>query len=189
MIITLSDNGFDTMDPIHIETGLGIVIAMCIAIAVALVILVVWLSRPNRRPTKTANHGRHDAATGTSVWHERIDDVVARHAKGDLTRENAFALLAAIARDLHPQPPAAMCAAKRSPILKRLHARQAISMVSPCSDRPSKRCIRRNSLMPNAITLPGRPPSNKPESGLPILWKGGDEWNCHGTGRGPVSQV
>ena len=67
MIITLSDNGFDTMDPIHIETGLGIVIAMCIAIAVALVILVVWLSRPNRKPTKTVNHGRHDAATGTSV--------------------------------------------------------------------------------------------------------------------------
>ena len=24
MIITLSDNGFDTMDPIHIETGLGL---------------------------------------------------------------------------------------------------------------------------------------------------------------------
>lgn len=34
MIITLSDNGFDTMDPIYIETGLGIVIAMCLAIAV-----------------------------------------------------------------------------------------------------------------------------------------------------------
>ena len=99
MIITLPDNGFDTMDPIHIETGLGIVIAVCLAIAMALIILVVWLSRPNRKPTKTVNHGRHDAATGTSVWHERIDDVVARHAKGDLTRENAFALLASIARD------------------------------------------------------------------------------------------
>ena len=81
MIITLSDNGFDTMDPIYIETGLGIVIAMCLAIAVALVILVVWLSRPNRKPTKTVNHGRHDAATGTSVWHERIDDVVTRRQR------------------------------------------------------------------------------------------------------------
>ena len=44
--------------------------------------------------------------------------------------------------------------------------------------------LRRNSRMPNAITRPERPRLNRLESGLPILWKGGDEWNCHGTGRG-----
>lgn len=33
------------------------------------------------------------------VWHQRIDDVVSRHARGELEREEAFAQLAAIARD------------------------------------------------------------------------------------------
>ena len=65
----------------------------------ALVVLVVWLSRPTLKPTKKTNRGRHDASTGTSIWHERINDVVDRHANGDLGREEAFALLASIARD------------------------------------------------------------------------------------------
>ena len=41
--IALSRNDFDTLDPIHIETGLGIVVAVCLILAVALVVLVVWL--------------------------------------------------------------------------------------------------------------------------------------------------
>ena len=97
--IALSRNDFDTLDPIHIETGLGIVVAVCLILAVALVVLVVWLSKPALKPTKKTNRGRHDASTGTSIWHERINDVVDRHANGDLGREEAFALLASIARD------------------------------------------------------------------------------------------
>ena len=177
--IALSRNDFDTLDPIHIETGLGIVVAVCLILAVALVVLVVWLSKPTLKPTKKTNRGRHDASTGTSIWHERINDVVDRHANGDLGREEAFALLASIARDF-----VSTCAIRRSPILKRHLARPATSMGSPCSGRPSRHCIRRNSRMPNAITRPERPRLNRLESGLPILWKGGDEWNCHGTGRG-----
>ena len=172
--IALSRNDFDTLDPIHIETGLGIVVAVCLILAVALVVLVVWLSKPTLKPTKKTNRGRHDASTGTSIWHERINDVVDRHANGDLGREEAFALLASIARDF----------VSTAPILKRHLARPATSMGSPCSGRPSRHCIRRNSRMPNAITRPERPRLNRLESGLPILWKGGDEWNCHGTGRG-----
>ena len=42
--IALSRNDFDTLDPIHIETGLGIVVAVCLILAVALVVLVVMLS-------------------------------------------------------------------------------------------------------------------------------------------------
>ena len=94
--IALSRNDFDTLDPIHIETGLGIVVAVCLILAVALVVLVVWLSKPTLKPTKKTNRGRHDASTGTSIWHERINDVVDRHANGDLGREEAFALLARI---------------------------------------------------------------------------------------------
>ena len=179
--IALSRNDFNTLDPIHIETGLGIVVAVCLILAVALVVLVVWLSKPTLKPTKKTNRGRHDASTGTSIWHERINDVVDRHANGDLGREEAFALLASIARDFVST---ATCAIRRSPILKRHLARPATSMGSPCSGRPSRHCIRRNSRMPNAITRPERPRLNRLESGLPILWKGGDEWNCHGTGRG-----
>ena len=61
--IALSRNDFDTLDPIHIETGLGIVVAVCLILAVALVVLVVWLSRPTLKPTKKTNRGRHDAST------------------------------------------------------------------------------------------------------------------------------
>lgn len=46
--IALSRNDFDTLDPIHIETGLGIVVAVCLILAVALVVLVVWLSKPTQ---------------------------------------------------------------------------------------------------------------------------------------------
>ena len=49
--IALSRNDFDTLDPIHIETGLGIVVAVCLILAVALVVLVVWLSKPTLKPT------------------------------------------------------------------------------------------------------------------------------------------
>ena len=101
--IALSHNDFDTLDPIHIETGLGTVVAVCLILAVALVVLVVWLSKPTLKPTKKTNRGRHDASTGTSIWHERINDVVDRHANGDLGREEAFALLASIASDVRNQ--------------------------------------------------------------------------------------
>ena len=56
--IALSRNDFDTLDPIHIETGLGIVVAVCLILAVALVVLVVWLSKPTLTPRTTGNqHG------------------------------------------------------------------------------------------------------------------------------------
>lgn len=182
--IALSRNDFGTLEPIHIETGLGIVVAVCLILAVALVVLVVWLSKPALKPTKKTNRGRHDASTGTSIWHERINDVVDRHANGDLGREEAFALLASIARDFVST---ATGSDVRNQTLTDIEAtprttgnQHGLTLLRQTIEH----CIRRNSRMPNAITRPERPRLNRLESGLPILWKGGDEWNCHGTGRG-----
>lgn len=82
-----------------LRTGLAVVIAVCLLLAVVLVALVVWLARPSRKPAKIVNRGRHDALAGKTVWHQRIDDVVSPQPGGSLEREEAFAQLAAIARD------------------------------------------------------------------------------------------
>ena len=99
MMLFLAEDDLVIKDQIHLENGLAVVIAVCLLLAVVLVALVVWLARPSRKPAKIVNRGRHDAFAGKTVWHQRIDDVVSRHARGELEREEAFAQLAAIARD------------------------------------------------------------------------------------------
>ena len=99
MMLFLAEDDLVIKDQIHLENGLAVVIAVCLLLAVVLVALVVWLARPSRKPAKIVNRGRHDALAGKTVWHQRIDDVVSRHAQGELEREEAFAQLAAIARD------------------------------------------------------------------------------------------
>lgn len=99
MMLFLAEDDLVIKDQIHLENGLAVVIAVCLLLAVVLVALVVWLARPSRKPAKIVNRGRHDALAGKTVWHQRIDDVVSRHARGELEREEAFAQLAAIARD------------------------------------------------------------------------------------------
>ena len=98
-MLFLAEDDLVIKDQIHLENGLAVVIAVCLLLAVVLVALVVWLARPSRKPAKIVNRGRHDALAGKTVWHQRIDDVVSRHARGELEREEAFAQLAAIARD------------------------------------------------------------------------------------------
>ena len=97
-MLFLAEDDLVIKDQIHLENGLAVVIAVCLLLAVVLVALVVWLARPSRKPAKIVNRGRHDALAGKTVWHQRIDDVVSRHARGELEREEAFAQLAAIAR-------------------------------------------------------------------------------------------
>ncbi len=99
MMLFLAEDDLVIKDQIHLENGLAVVIAVCLLLAVVLVALVVWLARPSRKPANIVNRGRHDALDGKTVWHQRIDDVVSRHARGELEREEAFAQLAAIARD------------------------------------------------------------------------------------------
>ena len=99
MMLFLAEDDLVIKDQIHLENGLAVVIAVCLLLAVVLVALVVWLARPSRKPANIVNRGRHDALAGNTVWLQRIDDVVSRHAQGELEREEAFAQLAAIARD------------------------------------------------------------------------------------------
>ncbi|MBT1174981.1 hypothetical protein JS530_05610 [Bifidobacterium sp. LC6] len=76
------------------------VIAVCVALAALLVIVAIVLSRPRRRSRKqTQLRGAHRNASSKAEWRQRIDDVLARHAKGILSREDAFVELALIARD------------------------------------------------------------------------------------------
>ena len=94
MMLFLAEDDLVIKDQIHLENGLAVVIAVCLLLAVVLVALV-----GDVKPAKIVNRGRHDALAGKTVWHQRIDDVVSRHARGELEREEAFAQLAAIARD------------------------------------------------------------------------------------------
>lgn len=82
MMLFLAEDDLVIKDQIHLENGLAVVIAVCLLLAVVLVALVVWLARPSRKPAKIVNRGRHDALAGKTVWHQRIDDVVSRHARG-----------------------------------------------------------------------------------------------------------
>ena len=88
MMLFLAEDDLVIKDQIHLENGLAVVIAVCLLLAVVLVALVVWLARPSRKPAKIVNRGRHDALAGKTVWHQRIDDVVSRHAQGELERED-----------------------------------------------------------------------------------------------------
>ncbi|NEG54319.1 hypothetical protein [Bifidobacterium platyrrhinorum] len=75
------------------------VLAACLLLAAALIACVVVLSRPKRAKPKAVARGAHRAMGDKAYWRGRIDEVTARHADGSLDREEAFAELAAIARD------------------------------------------------------------------------------------------
>lgn len=98
-MLVLPENLLHPKDQIHIETGLIAAIAICLILAAALVALTVLLSRPSRGKGKKTSHGRHDPATGKAEWLQRINAIVSSHENGGLTREEAFAQLAALARD------------------------------------------------------------------------------------------
>ncbi|WP_226803205.1 hypothetical protein [Bifidobacterium cebidarum] len=76
------------------------IITICIALAIGLVVAAIVLSRPARKPRKAKQlRGAHRNAGSKAIWHARIDDVLARHERGDISREEAFVQLALIARD------------------------------------------------------------------------------------------
>lgn len=189
MMLFLAEDDLVIKDQIHLENGLAVVIAVCLLLAVVLVALVVWLARPSRKPAKIVNRGRHDALAGKTVWHQRIDDVVSAMPGGSWSARRLSHSWPQSPGILLPLPPERTCATRRSPTSKRRLGPRGTSRVSPCSGKPSRHCIRRNSRMPSAITSPGRPRSSRLANGWPILWKGGDRCNCHGIGLGSFWQA
>ncbi len=98
MTFLLAEMNLSVKGQIHFESGLIATIVACLLGAVILIALTAWLSKPSSRPPRNDDHGRH-APAERSVWHQRIEDIVSRHAAGKLEREEAFALLAATVRD------------------------------------------------------------------------------------------
>ena len=156
MMLFLAEDDLVIKDQIHLENGLAVVIAVCLLLAVVLVALVVWLARPSRKPAKIVNRGRHDALAGKTVWHQRIDDVVSAMPGGSWSARRLSHSWPQSPGILLPLPPERTCATRRSPTSKRRLGPRGTSRVSPCSGKPSRHCIRRNSRMPSAITSPGR---------------------------------
>ena len=98
-MLVLPENLLHPKDQIHIETGLIATIVVCLVLVAALAALTALLSRPSRKNGKKTRHGRHNPATDKSEWHQRINAIVSNHENGRITREEAFAQLAALARD------------------------------------------------------------------------------------------
>lgn len=78
--------------------------AVCAVMAVALTVATVVLSMPRRREAHdAAPHGAHRESSPRWAWHERIDAIVSAERSGDISREEAFTRLAAVARDFASQ--------------------------------------------------------------------------------------
>lgn len=70
----------------------------CLALSVILLVISVVLSRPRRTPAQPVSRGAHNARSDTSSWKAQISAIVASYHNNKLTREEAFAALATLAR-------------------------------------------------------------------------------------------
>lgn len=95
----LAASKFEPAGRIDLTTPLIVSLVAAVLLAVILIVAAVLLSRPRRVRVRPEPRGAHADARSRRQWHDRIDDVVAGHASGALTREEAFARLASIARD------------------------------------------------------------------------------------------
>ncbi|WP_137655818.1 hypothetical protein [Bifidobacterium moukalabense] len=99
MTLHLSETDLHPMGLLDLQTPLIAVLAICLVLATVLVTVAIWLSRPGGRPVRQRSYGRHEALTDKALWRKRIDEIVARHDEGEISREDAFAELATLARD------------------------------------------------------------------------------------------
>lgn len=87
-------------DELSLTGPLVAVIAVCLLLALGLIVAVVILSRSPRKPAKVKQpRGAHRSTSAKALWHARIDAIVDQHERGALSREEALAQLALVARD------------------------------------------------------------------------------------------
>ncbi|MCH4208669.1 hypothetical protein [Bifidobacterium sp.] len=80
-------------------TTLTMLLIGCAALLLASVIVIVVLSQPRRAPRRARAVGAHSGSNDRNVWHARIDAIVEQHARGAITRAEAFDELAQVARN------------------------------------------------------------------------------------------
>ncbi|MBW3082390.1 hypothetical protein [Bifidobacterium phasiani] len=95
----LDSSDLTTVGRSDLTTPLLIVLAVCLLLAVAAIVAAALLSRPRRSPRTARPRGAHRDGSDRGAWRARVDEVVARYHDGALDREEAFARLAAVARD------------------------------------------------------------------------------------------
>ncbi|MDF7663661.1 hypothetical protein PT282_03130 [Bifidobacterium sp. ESL0763] len=78
-------------------------LALCLLAAVALIVAIVLLSRPRRRKAAPRPQGAHITGNGLSPWRARIQAIVDSHEHGAISRDDALAQLAEVARDFASQ--------------------------------------------------------------------------------------
>ena len=95
----LNHEDLKPLEQLPLYGPLLIVLAASLALAIVAIVLAVLLSRPRRVEKRARTLGAHSPASGKSVWHGRINEVLARHQRGELARDESFDELARIARD------------------------------------------------------------------------------------------
>ena len=97
MIVAIDTQNLHPRGTIAITQSLWIALICDIVLALILIVACCVLSGTRRRPETT---GSQDEETlPKKEWAARVNQVVARHDAQDITRDEAFAQLAAIARD------------------------------------------------------------------------------------------
>ncbi|WEV63402.1 hypothetical protein [Bifidobacterium sp. ESL0732] len=83
---------------IAMPTALIVAFIVFLAAAVILIIAILLLSRPKKQISAKV-HGAHSTQNDKTAWRKRINNIVERHMRGELTRDAALRDLAQVARD------------------------------------------------------------------------------------------
>lgn len=97
-VMALDTTGLDPSGTLDLNAPLIAASAIALVAAVALIVAAVLLSRPSKRKAPAPAGGAHAVHNGKEGWQRTIDDIVKRYKEGILSKQEAFAELAAVAR-------------------------------------------------------------------------------------------